>query len=278
MKNFKIFSLMLFFSLFLISCSKEESAMEPKQPESKLPKDFQGLSKIFGETGIGAGAWLAKDVVVLFDIDVSNYAWIENDVVKDIRKISDASSIFQKLPQFGPTAAVVLNSRLYFFGIGGTTYNNIRFDLDEVQGKWNDLSFFEVSNSSFLLRQWGVDDSSPFKGGVGAAFAWHPDRHCDIELNKRSRLFHLNIEKPEITTYNNDTGTFSNTVPLANHSQYECTNNIKSGLNLNSIVDAAFVYPVNGKVYEVFFFNDGKDFVYSEIGQNTTSEVYNINM
>ncbi|MDY7396460.1 hypothetical protein UMM65_14510 [Aureibaculum sp. 2210JD6-5] len=277
MKNFKIFSLMLLLSIFLISCSKEESAMEPKQPESKLPTDFQGLSKIFGETGIGAGAWLAKDVVVLFDINASNYAWIENGVVKDIRKVNDENSIFQKLPQSGPSAAVVLKSSLYVFAIGGGSYSSIGFNRDQVQGKWNDPSYFNVRNSNFLLRQWGVDDSSPFKG-VSAAFAWHPDRHCDIKVENRERLFHLNIDKPEITTYNDEVGTFSNTVALSNFGLYECTNNIKSGLNLNSIVDAAFIYPVNGKVYEVFFFNNGTDFVYSEIGQNTTSEVYNINM
>tara|TARA_R110002073_G_scaffold139232_2_gene289230 strand:- start:5294 stop:6127 length:834 start_codon:yes stop_codon:yes gene_type:complete len=277
MKNFKTFSLMLLLSIFFMSCSKEESAMIPNQPESNLPPDFKGFFKIFGDTGIGAGAWLAKDVVVLFDINASNYAWIENGVVKDIRKVSDENSIFQNLPQSGPSAAVVLKKSLYFFATGGKSYSTIVFNHDQVQGKWNDPSFFDVRNSSFLLSQWGVDNSAPFEG-VSAAFAWHPDRHCDIKVDNRERLFHLNIDQPEISTYNDEVGTFSNTVAISNYGLYECTNNIKSGLNLNSIVDAAFIYPVNGKVYEVFFFNNGTDFMYSEIGQNTTSEVYSIKM
>lgn len=272
----KLIKSTILFSLFvfLLSCSKNDDVVNP-QPSNNLPQDFNNMHKIFGDTGIGAGAWLGQDVVVLFDIYSTKYAWLENGIVKDIRKISDNQSIFKNLPQSGPSAAVVLNSKLYVFANGGASYSTIGYDLNQVKGKWNNPSFFNVSNSNFLLTQWGVDYSAPFKS-VSAAYSWHPDRHCTVQSNNRQRLFHFNSEKPEITTYNNEDVTFSNTVSVSNHSLYDCTNNLKESLNLNLIVDAAFVYPVNNKVYEVFFFNDGKDFVYSEIGKTSTSKIYKI--
>lgn len=271
----RIFYFLLIASLAFTSCTEDEGTInKPEEPIDKTPEDFKVFKNIFDNVGVGAGVWLASDVIVLFDQTGNQYAWIENGVVMDKRSVEDAQSIFKSPQDDAVTAAVMSYSTLYLFQSTEKHYRVVKFDDKNVKGKWNDPDFFDNSNISYALTVWGIDNSCPFSS-VSAAYGWHPDRSCS-PIAKGEKAFLMDAKSARLSIYDGVSADFEGPKDVKSHPLYDCATDSNRSLGLDSEIDAAFVYPVNGKLYEVFFYRSGTEYIYSEIGSVEASEPINI--
>lgn len=277
MTNLRFLMLFLAFVLVTASCEKEDidPPVSNQNPVPNFPADFTVFQNVFDGAGIGAGVWLNDDVLVVFDQSGGEYAWIENGVVMDKRRVEDAKSLFNSLGNDYVSAAVVLKTSLYLFGTSGGDYRAVRIaDITKVKGKWNQPDFFTPLNTSYLLRAWGTDDSCPFTK-ISAAMGWHPERKCS-NVDRGSRLFFFDKDEKQYSTYSAETSDFQSSFSNTTFLLHNCTDQSYAHLNMSKQFDATFIYPVNNKIYEVFFYDGGLEFVYSEIGSGEISKPYRI--
>lgn len=271
----RFLSMCFFIGILGTACTKEAPDPEDEEMEMEtephLPPQFEALTSVFGDRGVGAAVWLGEDVTLLFDITGLEYVWIENGEIKDRRSTDDELSLVKDAPFSTVGAATALRSRIYYFGNGGQSYSNMSYDAGNVKGRWADTSLFTMSNASYLLHQWGVDGSCPIDG-VRAAMSWHMDRKCDDDIDFAQWVTMFDLNSSRHTFYDGEDVQFYAELPVENYSLYQCGTPEKQGLDLNTVVDAACVYVVDGVAYELFFYNSGERFVYSEIGSMETSE------
>ncbi|MFK7756668.1 MAG: hypothetical protein AB8B53_07030 [Flavobacteriales bacterium] len=286
------FSIFIVLSLFIFSCKKEQAAdnitneyytvveCDTTHTDSiitsiQLPEEFQAWAGIFDGDGVGAAINLTEDILVLFNLDGTKFAWFEDQEIMATYNLSDNNHFLENCPFSAISAAMVLNTdRFYIFNEDGSEYTAASFNVEDVEGSYNDDDFMTFTENVFALEFWG-DDSIPFSN-IGAMWNYSaPNNSCFDATEDWNYYWMVNGSGTEVIQYFSPYGTFNEPIEIENWTA-ENNCNGQDGLIPFTTVGAACRYKKPNTIQEIFFNQDGTQFSYHNVSEGVFSEVYNL--
>jgi hypothetical protein len=259
-----------------ISSCKKEDTPAPATPIDTFPAEFQALRGIFNGEGIGAAVNLSEDVILLFNLDGSRYAWFEENEIKAEYQLSDNDGHFDGLAFNDIGAAVLMYEyRIYFFDEDGERYTSADFDPENVEGGWNNSNLFSFNSGFSEVESWGPDNTIPYFE-VGAMWNFSdPGTDCFDAEENYDGMWIVNGAGTKMIYWQPLTFVWGDEYDTED---WTAENNCggPDGLMPYDRIGAACRYVKPNLIQELFFNEDGTKFWYYTVSEGVFSEVLSL--
>ncbi len=240
-----------------------------------LPTEFQDWANIFDGEGVGAAINLTEDILVLFNLEGTKFAWFEDQQIMAEYDLSQNNHFLENCPFSTITAGMVINqNRFYIINEDGDEYTSGTFDVANASGSFDDDDFLNFSGSTNNLSEWG-DDSIPFSGIEAMWNFSYPNSSCFDAMADYDYYWMIDANGDEIVSYFSPYGSFEPSYEISNWTA-ENNCNGQDGLIPFDAVGAACRYVKPNTIQEIFFSLDGTQFCYHNVSEGVFSEVYNL--